>query len=327
MAKKYDYSNVEFAKRIKLRKDIMTLNRVISGIVYSIGYPANVFIYISEKYYNQTRGEIVKDYPEGANPVDYLNSKALYHYREYLNNIILHWDNRKLTLSEFKPTDFSLSIEECAKIARKQAKENGALPHSNLASKLPANISGAMIKKADHTLTQANFVDGEFNREIVESRQKTRKKPTPKKVVVDKNQIKSAVKEAIEDLALENQLKAVKEKLDTKQKKQDVNLFNYKEVYDLNNKDKDKDKGNKQTKNEPVLTEEEIIEHLQNNINKTEKFLKTIEFNKDHSRNQQMQLKAQDYYDTHFETKQQELMEMKQKLELLEEKQPKVKER
>lgn len=322
MAKKYDYSNVEFAKRIKLRKDIMTLNRVISGIVYSIGYPANVFIYISEKYYNQTRGEIVEGYPEGANPIDYLNSKALYAYREYLNDIILHWESRKLTLNEFKPTDFSVSIEECAKIARQRAKKQNAMPHNNTASKLPANITGAMIKKVDYTLKQANFKDGEFNRTIVDSRQKSRKKPSVKKVVIDKDQLKGAVKEAIVDLAMENKQKLEKEKLSKKEttKKQDINLFNYEEFYS-------KEKQTNKSKTEEPEIDYEKVKSLEEEIDRTERFLKAIVFSMDNAASEQMRLKAQDYFATHYKDKEKQLNEMKEQLQEMLEKQPKVKER
>lgn len=157
MATRYDYSDIEFAKRIRLRREIMDLNKEINTLFYRNNLDANMHAFVMEQFYGGTTDKVLKRYEQRTSPIDFFNSKALELFRDYLQSTINYVHHFNVLEKATDPNYLRKVIALQAQRARKEGREKNSLPEYNDSEqKLPTNITGVMLKKAEKTLVAAS---------------------------------------------------------------------------------------------------------------------------------------------------------------------------
>lgn len=122
---KIDYNDLDYCKRIILKKDVQSLNKIVSGLTQNLEYIPNVFF---ERLVENFKDRIKEEdfYLEGkkVSPVVFFDLNTLNYYKHYLQNVVSHFSVEKPThSSDF----FEVVIEEAKKIREKARKEGNLL--------------------------------------------------------------------------------------------------------------------------------------------------------------------------------------------------------
>lgn len=172
MANKYDYTDVEFCNRLALRKEIMQLHSQISGIAKATHYDYSfIFTAIMNCFYGRPYESNIDMYLQKLSPINTFNSNALILYKDYLTEIISHYYNG---------LSFREVIEKCGKAIRSYGASIRFLPEmgNDVSPLLPKSISGAMIKKADVTLSKSRLQSKDYEGNVLNTEKK--EEPTSK---------------------------------------------------------------------------------------------------------------------------------------------------
>ena len=89
---KIDYNDLDYCKRIILKKDVQSLNKIVSGLTQNLEYIPNVFF---ERLVENFKDRIKEEdfYLEGkkVSPVVFFDLNTLNYYKHYLQNVVSHF--------------------------------------------------------------------------------------------------------------------------------------------------------------------------------------------------------------------------------------------